>query len=80
MSKSEIISSINKILEEEFEIESGALIETADLYKELELDSLDAVDLVVALEGAFSIKIKEEKMREIHTLQELYQLIEEHQN
>ncbi len=76
MPNSEIISKVNAILEEDFEIESDALNENAHLYEELELDSLDAVDLVVAIEEKLNVKIPEEDMREIRTLGELYNFLE----
>jgi acyl carrier protein len=72
----EIINKINKVFEESFEIEKERLVPEAHIFTDLGLDSLDIVDLVVALQNAFGVKIRnEEKIRDIRTLQDLYQFI-----
>jgi len=71
--------TINRVLEEEFEIEADRLKPDAALFTDLELDSLDIVDLIVALEQAFSIKIRAEAaqtFRDIRTLDDLYTAID----
>ncbi|PRQ28211.1 putative Acyl carrier protein (ACP) [Rosa chinensis] len=42
-------------------IESSKVTKTADFHKDLSLDSLDRVELVMAFEEEFSIEIPEEK-------------------
>lgn len=77
--KIDLKSTINKVLEEEFEIEADRLVPDAALFTDLELDSLDVVDLIVALEQAFGIKIRAEAaqtFRDIRTLDDLYQAID----
>lgn len=80
MSKNiDLKSTINRVLEEEFEIEPDRLVPDAALFTDLELDSLDVVDLIVALEQAFGIKIRAEAaqtFRDIRTLNDLYNAIE----
>jgi acyl carrier protein len=72
----EIVNKINKVFEESFEIEKERLVPEAHIFTDLGLDSLDIVDLVVALQNAFGVKIRnEEKVREIRTLQDIYQFI-----
>jgi len=72
----EIISKINKVFEESFEIEKERLVPTAHIFTDLGLDSLDIVDLIVALQNTFGVKIRnEEKVRDIRTLQDIYQFI-----
>jgi acyl carrier protein len=72
----EIINKINKVFEESFEIEKERLIPQAHIFTDLGLDSLDIVDLVVALQNTFGVKIRnEEKVRDIRTLQDIYQFI-----
>jgi acyl carrier protein len=71
-----IINKINKVFEESFEIEKERLVPQAHIFTDLGLDSLDIVDLVVALQNAFGVKIRnEEKVRDIRTLQDIYQFI-----
>jgi acyl carrier protein len=72
----EIINKINKVFEESFEIEKERLVPQAHIFTDLGLDSLDIVDLVVALQNTFGVKIRnEEKVRDIRTLQDIYQFI-----
>jgi acyl carrier protein len=72
----EIINKINRVFEESFEIEKERLVPEAHIFTDLGLDSLDIVDLIVALQNAFGVKIRnEEKVRDIRTLQDIYQFI-----
>jgi acyl carrier protein len=76
MTEQEIIDTIHKVFEESFEIERERLQPQAHIFNDLGLDSLDIVDLVVALQQSFGVKIRnEENIRNIRTLQDLYQFI-----
>jgi len=76
MTEQEIINITNKVFEESFEIEKEKLQPQAHIFNDLGLDSLDAVDLVVALEKSFGVKIRnDDKVRDIRTVQDVYQFI-----
>ncbi len=76
MTDQEIIEKTNKVFEESFEIEPERLVPEAHIFADLGLDSLDIVDLIVALQNTFGVKIRnEEKVRDIRTLQDIYQFI-----
>jgi len=76
MTEQEVIDKTNKVFEESFEIEKERLVPEANIFVDLGLDSLDIVDLIVALQSSFGVKIRnEEKVRDIRTLQDLYQFI-----
>jgi acyl carrier protein len=76
MTEQEIIDKTNKVFEESFEIEKERLVPSAHIFTDLGLDSLDVVDLVVALQNSFGVKIRnEEKVRDIRTLQDIYHFI-----
>jgi len=76
MTEQEIIEKTNKVFEESFEIEKKRLVPEAHIFTDLGLDSLDIVDLIVALQNAFGVQIRaEEKVREIRTLQDIYRFI-----
>lgn len=76
MTDQEIIDLINTSLAEEFELDPADMKPEANLYEELGLDSLDAVDMVVVLESAFKFKIREEDtIREIRTLDDIYRFV-----
>jgi acyl carrier protein len=76
MTEQEIIEKTNRVFEESFEIEKERLVPQAHIFTDLGLDSLDIVDLIVALQNSFGVKIRnEEKVRDIRTLQDIYQFI-----
>ncbi len=68
----EVIAQVNSILEEEFEIDSELLKPEARLLEDLDLDSLDGVDLVVVLEKAFGCRIEEQDARAMRTVKQIY--------
>ncbi|MDH3974904.1 MAG: acyl carrier protein [Deltaproteobacteria bacterium] len=81
MTEQTIAQRTNNILVELFELEGEELTPESSLYEELGLDSLDSVDLIVALEKEFGFKVvrsvDEEKIRAIRLLKDLYGFIEE---
>jgi len=76
MTKEVIVEKINDFLVEEFEVEEVEIAPEANLKDALELDSLDFVDLVVAVESNFGVKLVGEDFVNIMTLQDFYDLIE----
>ena len=68
----DIEAVVNRIMIEEFEVEEQNLRPAALLGEDLGLDSLDGVDLVVALEKSFQCRIAEEEARDIKTLADIY--------
>ena len=75
MNKKVIIEKINNFLIDEFEVEEEHILPEANLKETLELDSLDFVDLVVAIEANFGVKLVGEDFINIVTLQDFYNLI-----
>jgi acyl carrier protein len=76
MIEQQIIERINSALAEEFELDPAAMTPEATLFDDLGLDSLDVVDMVIVLEGAFGFKIREEEaIRQIRTLSDIHQFI-----
>ncbi len=76
MDKEVIIEKINDFLIDEFEVEQDDISPEANLKDTLELDSLDFVDLVVAVESNFGVKLVGEDFINVTTLQHFYDLIE----
>jgi len=72
----QIRQQVIEVVAEEFELDPTKLTPEATLYDDLGLDSLDAVDLVVALEKAFAIKLtNEEAVRSVRTMEDLFRLV-----
>jgi len=69
---------INEVFEESFEIDKDQLKPEANIFEDLGLDSLDVVDLVVALQKKFNVEIRtDERIKEIRTLEDLCKFIKE---
>ena len=60
---------------EGFEIPQDKLLPSARLKEDLELDSLDAIDMLVYLEDELSVKVDIERFKEARTLEDVYGLI-----
>lgn len=76
MTKEQVVAVTNKVFEELFEVPPEKLVPQAKIFEELGLDSLDTVDLVVALQKRFKVQIREdERVRAIRTLDEVYEFI-----
>lgn len=76
MTKQVIVEKIDAFLIDEFEVEKEELTPGANLKDAVGLDSLDFVDLVVAVESNFGVKLIGEDFVNINTLQDFYDLIE----
>ena len=72
MQNEDIIKKINQLLIDEIEIEENQISPSADLKKDLGIDSLDFVDLFVIIENNFGFKMKAEEMSDIKKLDDFY--------
>lgn len=68
MTDAEIEQKIKNILVEEFECDPARLTRDTNLFTELDLDSIDAVDLVVRLQQEIQKKVEPDDFRQIRTL------------
>lgn len=76
MSDEALRRQVVQTLADEFELDPEKMTPEATLYDDLGLDSLDAVDMVVALEKAFGMKLTdEEALRSIRTMQDLFEFL-----
>ena len=73
----EVISTVNKLLVEGFELPAEKLDANALLGADLGLDSLDAVDMLVHMEESLGIKVEGEKLQNLRTLNDVYALATE---
>ena len=75
--KEEIYNKLSEILVDDFEIEKGLITPEANLFEDLELDSIDAVDLAVKLQFFTNKKISPENFKQIRTVNDVVGAIEE---
>jgi len=75
MNYQEIISRINDFLAEDFEVEPANITPQATLKETLDLDSLDYIDLIVAIESNFGFKVKPEDFQTMVTIKDFYDYV-----
>jgi len=70
MSQSEIFEKVKKIVVDQLGVKDEEVTPTANFANDLGADSLDTVELVMALEEEFDIEIPDEAAEKITTVQE----------
>jgi len=80
MTRDEIYSELKLILIELFEIEPELITLESNLYEDLDIDSIDAVDLIVQLREIIGQKIDPEIFKKIRTLDDIIDAVVELQN
>lgn len=80
MNYSEIQEKINHFLIEDFEVSEEAITPDASLKDTLDLDSLDYIDLIVAIEKNFGLKVKPEDFQGMQTMKDFYDYIDQRLN
>lgn len=73
----EILNKLTEILVDDFEISEDLIKPEANLFDDLELDSIDAVDLAVKLQYFTDKKISPENFKKIRTVEDVVNAIEE---
>lgn len=76
MTHDEIFTQVTTILSELFEIPAEDITMDSKLYEELDLDSIDAVDLVVQLKNALQKDIEPSVFRKVRTVRDVVDVIE----
>ncbi|MEY8714601.1 acyl carrier protein [Francisella philomiragia] len=67
-SKEQIFAQLQDILNNLFEIDKDDVTLDSTLYEDLDLDSIDAVDLVVQLQSFTGRKFKPEEFKSVRTV------------
>ncbi len=75
--REEISAKLTEILTDDFEIDEAKINPEASLFDDLELDSIDAVDLAVKLQYFTDKKIAPENFKQIKTVGDVINAIEE---
>lgn len=78
MTREEIVTQVNQLLAEEFEVEVSSLTPDANVKETLALDSLSLVDLVAIIQQTYNVKIPVADLKTIQTFDNLYDYIESH--
>jgi acyl carrier protein len=74
--KDEIMAAVVAALNETFGIEKSRLVPAAELYKDLEIDSIDAIDLMVKLQKMIGKRMQPEAFNAVRTIDYVVNVIE----
>ncbi|AMF98764.1 acyl carrier protein [Vibrio harveyi] len=77
VNKDQVFEQVKDALVELFEIEAEDIQPEAHLYTDLDLDSIDAVDLVVHLQNATGKKIKPAEFSTVRTVDDVVNAVTE---
>jgi len=75
MNYQDIVEKINDFLVEDFEVDIASIVPEGALKETLDLDSLDYIDLIVAIESNFGFKIKPEDFQTMRTVKDFYDFV-----
>ncbi|CAO4835878.1 MAG: Acyl carrier protein [Holosporales bacterium] len=75
MTKDEIFEKICGYLVDFFEIEKESITYDSNFYTQLDLDSIDAVDLIVKLQELTDKKISPNDFKEVRTVNDVVELV-----
>ncbi|PWN55485.1 acyl carrier protein [Abyssibacter profundi] len=76
-SQTDIFSTLQGLFEELFEIEPQKVTPDARLYEDLDIDSIDAVDLVVRLKEITGKSVEPEQFKSVRTVQDIVDAVDE---
>ena len=69
MTKDDILAKMVEILNETFDIEPERVRPEAQLYQDLDIDSIDAVDLIVRLKPLVGRRLQPDAFKAVRTVQ-----------
>ncbi|CAM2886913.1 acyl carrier protein [Helicobacter felis] len=72
-----LFEEIQAVIVEQLNVSASQVTEEADFIKDLNADSLDVVELIMALEEKFGIDIPDEQAEKIKTVGDVVKFIEE---
>ena len=78
MPSAEMESRLKKIVADRLGCEESAIVPSARFAEELKADSLDLVELIMALEEEFECEIPDEDAEKITTVQQAIDYVEKH--
>jgi acyl carrier protein len=77
MTKEQILDSLRNLMVELFELKPEQIRLDAHLIDDLDLDSIDAIDMAVKLQDMTGKKIEEEKLKSIRTVSHVVDMVYE---
>ena len=73
--RAEVSKKITSTLSDLFEVDPEAISESALLYEDLDIDSIDAVDLIVELKSFTGLVIDPEDFKSVKTIEDVINIV-----
>lgn len=70
-----MLEKVREILVESLNIEGSEVVPTARLNEDLGIDSLSSIELALEIESEFYIKIEDEELMKLQTVQDVIDII-----
>ncbi len=77
MGRDKIFQDVSRELQSLFEISGEDITLEARLYEDLDLDSIDAVDIIVRLQEITKKRIRPDQFKRVRTVEDVVKAIEE---
>jgi acyl carrier protein len=77
MDEEKLFAEVKRILIDHFDVDESIITLDANLYEELDIDSIDAVDLMVHIKELTGKKIPPEQFKEVRTIRDVLNVLTE---
>lgn len=75
MTQDELFAQLRAIIAELFELEPADIQRSSTVFEDLDLDSIDAIDLVARLQQLIGRRIDEDTMRGVRTVDDIVRIL-----
>ncbi|MSR09860.1 MAG: acyl carrier protein [Gammaproteobacteria bacterium] len=72
----DLFETVRDVLAEEFEIPRASIVREANLYKDLNIDSIDAIDLIVRLREITGKQVPPDRFKAVRTVGDVIAVLE----
>ena len=76
--RDEILSRLRALMQDRFEVEPARVQPETKLVEDLDLDSIDAIDMAVELQGWTGVPLAEEALRAVRSVEDVVSMIATH--
>jgi acyl carrier protein len=78
MTREDIFDELRRAMMSLFDLEASAITLESSLVEDLDLDSIDAIDLIIKMQELTGEKIDQESMKKVRTLGDIVELVAAH--
>ncbi len=77
MTQQDIFQTLKDTLVDEFELDPQTITPEARLNEDLDLDSIDAVDMIIKVQELTGCKVAPEDFKQVHTVGDVQRVVEQ---